>query len=266
LLDGIEEIKPAQVVFENAPPDELGAGLSCQGTSAASGFLATWTCLLITTEQHKVLVDTGMGRIEPTGGHLVEALRQAGAEPRDIDLVILSHGHGDHIAGNTQADGSLAFPNAEWVIDREEWKFWLQSPHPPSVPDFFGEIAREQLQPIANCVTLVDRAKEIVPGVSLVPLHGHTPGHMAVAVCSGRYELLYTADALLHPLHVEHPEWCAATWADMDWEQVTLSRRYICDRAAAEDALVLSYHFHPFPSLGRIRHSGRTWQWEPIAT
>lgn len=88
---------------------------------------------------------------------------------------------------------------------------------------------------------------------------------MSVAACSGGQELLYTADTLLHPLHREHPEWCAIGFADMDREQVTFSRRCICDRAAAENALVLAYHF-PFPGLGYIRRSATAWQWEPIAT
>ena len=266
LLDGFEEVTPAQDLFENAAPDELTAALSRYGTTAAGTYAATCTCLLITAEQHTILVDTGLGRLAPTGGHLMEALRGAGAEPRDVGLVILSHGHGDHIAGITQTDGSQAFPNAQWIIDREEWKFWLESPHPPSVPTFFGEIAQRELQPIAGRVTLVDCAQEIVPGVSVVPLHGHTPGHMAVAIRSGGQELLYVGDAMLHPLQVEHPEWCAGPWADMDWEQVVLNRRRIYDRAAAEDALVLAYHFHPFPSLGHIRRSGRTWQWDAIVT
>ena len=82
----------------------------------------------------------------------------------------------------------------------------MDSPHPPFVPTFSEEIAQRELQPIADRVTLVDRALEVVPGVFAVPLHGHTPGHMGAAVCSGGQEVLYTGDALLHPLPVEHSE------------------------------------------------------------
>jgi glyoxylase-like metal-dependent hydrolase (beta-lactamase superfamily II) len=185
LLDGYEEISPAQVLFENAAPDELSTALARHGT-LPTRLQAMCICLLIRTEQHTILVDTGLGRLEPTGGHLVDALREAGTEPHDIDLVILSHAHADHIAGNTYLDGTLTFLNAQWIIDREEWRCWMESPLPPCVPAFFGEIARRELQPIADRVTLVDHAKEIVPDVFAVPLQGHAPGHMGAATPTPR--------------------------------------------------------------------------------
>jgi hypothetical protein len=69
---------------------------------------------------------------------------------------------------------------------------------------------------------------------------------------------------MLHPLHVDHPEWCASHWADFDWEGVVHSRRVLYERAAAGQALVLAFHFDPFPSLGHIQRAGESWRWVPL--
>ena len=86
---------------------------------------------------------------------------------------------------------------------------------------------------------------------------------MALAISSRGEELLYISDTVLHPIHLEHPEWCAAV--DFAPDQVTATRHRIFNRAAAEKALVLAFHF-PFPGLGYITQKGEGWEWQPIAT
>jgi glyoxylase-like metal-dependent hydrolase (beta-lactamase superfamily II) len=104
-----------------------------------------------------------------------------------------------------------------------------------------------------------------VPGIRALHAPGHTPGHMALAIQSAGAELLYISDAALHPLHLEHPDWGMSF--DLDRAQALHSRHVLFDRAAARDALVLAFHFHPFPSLGRVqKKTGTGWTWRPIDT
>ncbi len=98
-----------------------------------------------------------------------------------------------------------------------------------------------------------------MPGIRALAAPGHTVGHMALEIRSAGETLLDFADAALQPIHLEHPEWVATV--DNDPEQTVTSRRALCRRAAANEALVLAFHFPPFPSLGRIRPNGEVWQW-----
>lgn len=103
----------------------------------------------------------------------------------------------------------------------------------------------------------------IVPGIHAVAAPGHTPGHMALAISSGGEQLLCISDTALHPIHVEHPDWCAVV--DFAPQQVVTTRRRLFKRAANEKALVLGFHF-PFPGLGHVIPKGDGWQWQPIET
>ncbi len=104
--------------------------------------------------------------------------------------------------------------------------------------------------------------REIVPGIRMLPTPGHTPGHMAVVVSSGQEELLYISDAALHPIHLEQPAWYPAY--DLDPDQALSSKCRLFDFAATDSALVLAFHFSPFPSLGHVIKQGSGWRWEPV--
>ena len=108
---------------------------------------------------------------------------------------------------------------------------------------------------------LIEREREILPGIQAVVAPGHTPGHMALLISSRGEHLLYISDTVLHPIHLEQPEWCATV--DFAPDQVVSTRRRILNRASAEKALVLAFHF-PFPGLGHIIQKGEVWEWQPI--
>jgi glyoxylase-like metal-dependent hydrolase (beta-lactamase superfamily II) len=92
---------------------------------------------------------------------------------------------------------------------------------------------------------------------------GHTPGHIALLISSGGQQLLHMADTVLHPILMQHPEWRPAF--DLLPDQAAATKRQILDRAAADQALVLAFHF-PFPGLGRVVPEGQAWRWQPIDT
>ncbi len=231
---------------------------------------APWTCLLINTGQYRVLVDTGGGAgTVPSAGKLLRNLQAEGIEPMDIDTVILTHGHPDHIGGNTDAKGKPAFPNARYVMWKDEWEFWTSEPDlaqlevEENVKQLFLMLARKNLPPIQGQLDLVDREKEIIPGIQAIAAPGHTPGHMALTISSGSKKLLYISDAVLHPIHLEQPDWYPVF--DFVPEQAMTTKRQLLDQAVAEKILVIACHF-PFPGLGHVIQKGKGWQWQPIKT
>jgi glyoxylase-like metal-dependent hydrolase (beta-lactamase superfamily II) len=124
-------------------------------------------------------------------------------------------------------------------------------------------LARKNLPPIEGQLDLVDRETEILPGIQAIAAPGHTPGHMALAISSGSEQLLYMSDAVLHPIHLEQPDWYPAF--DFMPAQAMATRRQLLDRVAAEKILMIACHF-PFPGLGYVIQKGGGWQWQPVET
>ena len=263
---------PIQIfVSVNAPKECLEQALRDHNLDPErwEHYISPYPSLLINTGQHLVLVDTGAGDLEPTTGKLISNLQVEGIKPSDIDIVILTHGHPDHIGGNTDGEGRPSFPNARYFMWRDERDFWTSEPKlaeldvPEQIKKLMITVACNNLLPIQHQLDLLKHEAEIVPGIRAIAAPGHTPGQIAVAVASGNRELLYLSDAVLHKIHLEHPEWYTAV--DFDPQQVVASRRRLLDWAAKEKALIHAFHF-PFPGLGYVLEKGKAWWWQPIET
>jgi glyoxylase-like metal-dependent hydrolase (beta-lactamase superfamily II) len=257
---------PTNFLFVNAPEDRLAQALTKHGMTPErwERWMTPYTCLLINTGNGQVIIDTGAGALAPSTGNLVENLGSLGVSPEQIDLVILTHAHPDHLGGNTAADGSALFPKASWAISEVEWDFWMEGEAEAVLPEHGKELllgfAQRNLTPIMDRVDLVLDERELLPGVKILPAPGHTPGHSVVAVSSGGQELLCLSDLVLHPIHLEEPEWFAAV--DILPDQLVSSRRAVLSQAAQEGSRVLLFHF-PFPGLGRVVPHGDGWEWRP---
>src|SRR5215217_4198629 len=268
---------PPESLFSNVPLERIQEALR-QLDLPTSQVMTPYTCLYIDTGQHRMLVDTGAGDLgshaaqvfpgldhsTSVTGLLLENLRASGVEPSEIDTVIITHAHPDHVGGTLNDKRVLVFSNAHYLISGEEWAFWNSDDATTKAPPFMVDAARRNLEPLKDRLTLVEDASEAVPGVRAIATPGHTPEHIALSVASDGERLLHISDAVLYPLHLEHPEWTPVF--DMLPEQASASKRRIFDLAAEEDALVFAHHFPPFPSVGHVRKGEQGWRWQPIDT
>lgn len=258
---------PVDWFFPNADPARLAEALD-RRRLPHHAVLSPYTCLLIETGRHVVLVDTGGGPGGRSSGAILARLEVAGVRPRDVDTVILTHAHPDHIGGTVGPNGRPIFATARHVLSEYEWEFWtrgqpdltaMRVPH--EVRAGIGLVAKRSIEALRFQIETVDREREIVPGVHILPAPGHTPGHLAVLVESNGERLLHIGDAAVHPLHVEFPE--LQNGFDQSPEHAAITRRELLDRAASERMRLLAFHF-PFPSVGRIgARSIGGWEWSP---
>ena len=231
----------------------------------------SFTALLVNTGSKLILIDTGTaGQITDSAGFMTDNLAAAGVKPDDIDIIIISHFHPDHIDGLKTKDGAKVFSKAEIKVPEPEWAYWMNDAHmsgvPKSVHGYFLN-ARRIFGDIAKEVTHFSPGAEVAPGIVSIPAYGHTPGHTAFAIHSGKDSLLVMSDTVRNPyLFVRHPDWQPIF--DMDGDMAVKARRHMLDRAAADRMLVEAYHF-PFPAVGHILRRGRGYElapamWSPL--
>jgi glyoxylase-like metal-dependent hydrolase (beta-lactamase superfamily II) len=226
----------------------------------------TFTALLINTGKRLILIDTGTaGQITDTAGVMLNNLRVAGVTPADIDTIVISHFHPDHIDGIKTKDSDKVFSRAEIWVPEPEWAFWMDDANIGRFTDKVHRYflnARRIFRDIAEEVHRFTPGAEVAPGILSIPAYGHTPGHTAFAVHSANRSLLVMSDTARNPyLFVRHPDWQPSF--DMDGPMAVGARRHMLDRAAADRMLVEAYHF-PFPACGHIVRNGTAYEFEPV--
>jgi glyoxylase-like metal-dependent hydrolase (beta-lactamase superfamily II) len=258
---------PPVFLFVNADREKLTQVLVKHGINIAEWkeWVSPYTCLLIDTGKYMILVDTGAGSLAQSTGRLLVNLKQEGVVPEDINVVILSHGHPDHVGGNLDAKGQPIFAKARWMICKDEWLFWTSDQAERRLDEhskaMLINIARTNLLPLNGRIDLVDSEVEIIPGIHSIFAPGHTPGLMAISLASEGEQLLCISDVLIHPVHLSQPDWFSAI--DVIPDQVIASRRKILEKAALEKSQVMAFHF-PFPGLGHIVKKDQGWRWQPV--
>lgn len=221
---------------------------------------------LVNTGQQLILVDTGARGFSPNLGHLAENLKSAGYDPSQVDLVLLTHLHADHVNGLETADGKLAFPNAQVMASAPEAAFWLSDDNKAKAPkdmQGFFDMAKAAVTPYqaaGHWKTFEPNAK-IASGVTAVAT-GHTPGHSSYLFESNGQKLLVMGD-MVHVGSVQFARPDVAIAFDTDNQRAIATRKQWFARAAKDKLLLAGAHV-TFPGLGHLRAEGKGYVWVPV--
>src|ERR1700722_14163524 len=254
---------PAETLWGDRAEDARGLLTSTFQTPRPVGLQIN--TILVDTDDKLVLIDAGCGvdKFQKTTGGLLGNLAAAGYAPGDIDMILLTHAHFDHLWGiSDHENASLVFPSAEFVASETEVAFWsdpeLASKLPPAQQP---RVTQANLKLASPRMRLIKGVAEVAPGVTTFDTPGHTPGHISVRISSGSEELLLTGDVVVNSVvSFLHPEWPFGF--DIDVPLATKTRMAFLDRAAADKTLVGSYHL-PFPGFGHVVREGGGYRWLP---
>jgi glyoxylase-like metal-dependent hydrolase (beta-lactamase superfamily II) len=261
--DGVSRMPITDDFVGNASKAEVQGALDA-AFLARDFYAGPYNPIVINTGSKLALVDTGTGEAafassNGLNGRLLLNLAAAGIDAKDIDTVILSHYHGDHINGVLKADNTIAFPNAEILVPSAEHKFWMSDDEmnratKPRVVAGFKNVRRVMNAEILKRVRTYDWDKEVITGVTAIATPGHTPGHTSHVVSSGSNAVYVQADVTHAPfLFARHPEW--HFMLDVDPVAAEATRRKVYDMLVAEKMLVQGFHY-PFPAVGHVEKSG----------
>lgn len=224
------------------------------------------TSLVLNFGSRLVLLDTGLGDMgAATSSGWMTNFRAAGLDPANVDTVIVSHFHGDHINGIRLKDGTAVFPKAEIMVPAPEWDFWTADGRETQVierarPNIAN--TKRVFGPLGTNITRYEWGKEVVPGVTTIAAPGHTPGHTAFAVTSGNAKLLAVTDAIRKPqIWARNPDWRDVS--DLDGEQGKQTRRRLLEMAVSERMQVAMYHAD-FPATGYFVEDAKRFQMVPV--
>lgn len=219
--------------------------------------------LLVDTGRHRILVDTCVGEMReglqmpPMHSSFLDRLAEAGYGVDDIDTVVCTHLHWDHVGWNTRpVDGEwvITFPNARYLFGRTEWAHW--STHHSDYSNV-SDTVRPVIE--AGAVDLVEVDHQICDDVRLVPTPGHTPGHVCVVVESGDERAVITGDMSHHPVQFALPD--LPMPADSDTAMAIATRRRFLEDRTEDGALVIGTHFGG-RTAGRVRPDGDGWRFD----
>jgi glyoxylase-like metal-dependent hydrolase (beta-lactamase superfamily II) len=218
---------------------------------------------VVNTGKELILIDAGNGSNgfvpRPNGGWLAAQLQPAGFRPEDIDIVLLSHGHPDHIGGIIE-DGKPLFPNARYVIAQREHDFWMTEGNLSDALEKFAKVYRTNAKPVESKFSFIKPGDDVVSGIRALGTPGHTPGHLSFMIESKGKSLLWWGDCAHHQVaSLARPDWECVFDADKPLGAQT--RRRFFDMAATDRLAVIGYHM-PFPSIGFVERAGpESYRW-----
>lgn len=247
---------PFPIIGANATEDEVRA-LMRDNLLPETRYQPGFSPLVLNTGRELVLFDTGNGENgfvpRPNGGWLAAGLAPAGIRAEDIDVVVLSHGHPDHVGGLMEG-GRPLFPNARYAISAIEYDYWAPEGKHTGDLEKFAAVFRTNTKAIADRFTFLKPGDAVVPGVTAIEAYGHTPGHLNFRIESAGQAIYFWGDCAHHQVaSLARPDWHCVF--DNDKEQGAATRKRVYDMLATERIAVIGYHM-PFPSVGYIERQG----------
>ncbi len=257
------EITPQ--LFPNTPIDEVIKVMDAQfmPTKPANSVFNT---MVVNTGSKLVLIDSGFAdNGAATTGQMAANMAAAGISPSQIDIVLVSHFHGDHINGLRNKAGELLYPNAEIVAPPGDIKYYLDEATMNAAPEAARGgfmIARRVFNPILKDVKQGEWTKEWAPGITAIQSDGHTPGHTSFVVASGGKTLLVVGTPATIPGSSRAIP--TGTSASTSTGQGRHHRKRLLDMAAA-DRMQVSFYHAAFPATGFVAKSGNGYDWFPAS-
>jgi len=269
VTDGMNTNPLSDAYVANAPKPDVNAALEADFL-AKDKVTHAYTPIVINTGSKLVAIDTGLGlgmfeQSKGAVGQYHSNLQAAGIDRNVVDVVIISHFHGDHINGLVGPENKPAFPNAEIMVPEAEAAFWADEGNAARLPEpmrpQMGNVKRV-MGIVGGRVTKYQAGKELVPGITAIASHGHTPGHTSHIVASGNSKGLVQGDvtAGAAALFVRNPDW--QPLFDTDKPQAVQTRRKLYDMASSDKMMVQGYHF-AFPSMVYVEKSGNGFRLVP---
>jgi len=222
---------------------------------------------LVNTGKQLILFDTGNGALpreyealktRMPAGNLATRLGQLGHKPEDIDVIVTTHGHPDHIGGLVEG-GKPVYPNAKYVFAAAEYDFWKKNENVREARKFNQKLFMTICEPLADKSTFIKPGADVAPGIRSVDAAGHSPGLMAFHIESDGKQFMITADTLTQfVMAVQRPEWFFDM--DDDKDKAVVTRKRMLDMLAADRMLFSSFHM-PFPGLGYIEKAQGGYRW-----
>jgi glyoxylase-like metal-dependent hydrolase (beta-lactamase superfamily II) len=268
--DGALPLGRPQDSFVGPGADRIPAMLTAEFLDPNAATLEQ-NILILNTGRNLVLFDTGMGEsmgadskmFGPTTGRLLANMRAAGIEPSQIDTVMCTHAHCDHVWALVDGNGNRNFPNAQVVINEADLRFWTDEANKrgPAFMTVFIEGAKKNLNAYRDRLVMARDGQEAVPGVTAVFTPGHTVGHTVYFISSDGRTLVNTGDLAHHQVLLLRQPTMEFSY-DTDPKASAQTRSRMLDRLSQEKAQVISFHF-PWPGVGHVRREGEGFAWVP---
>lgn len=267
LNDGALNIPRVHPIFgKNKSKEEVAAYMGANNLPGDKMSIS-FSPILVNTGSKLILFDTGYGdeRRGKGAGLAAASLSKAGYRVDQVDMVVITHCHPDHVSGLMEGDKPV-FPNAEYVVGAIEYNFW-------SAPDLAlssdknmvrrAKAVQANLVPLANRIKTIKPGEDIVTGIRSMEAFGHTPGHMVFHMESGSSRLLLWADTTNHYVaSLQQPDWHVIF--DMDKARAAATRKRILDMVATEKIPATGYHM-PFPAVGYVEKKDSGFRWVPVS-